>query len=534
MIDYSSFLSTPAGRAWGRLGARRRAGVCAPLFSLRSRRSVGVGEIPDLLLLGDWCLATEQSIIQLLPLNDTGFDFTPYSAQSSFALDPMYLALDRLRGVRPASFSSAVDDLRKKFPHGPRVDYGVKAAKLELLWRMFRTAETAEDADFAQYRENHGEWLKDYALFKTLKEKFGQKRWEEWDAPFRRRDPEALAEFEWDNAETVLFHKWVQWQLHEQLADVRRVLNERGLVLMGDLPFLTARDSADVWTFQSSFKLDEESGAPPDMYSEKGQRWGMPPYDWAKIESEGWRYVRYKLRCSEDFYDIFRIDHVIGVFRIFTIPASEPAANGALNGRFDPPDRDSWESHGRRVLTAMIESSHMLPCGEDLGDVPVCSDRVLAEMGVPGLNVQRWTRAWKKDKSFTPADAYRANACAVLSTHDASLAAEWWAREAEPEEKRLFLAFLGGGRADMPPDEAVRRALEKAAESAAVFSIQLVQDYWSAGGLLPGDPSLWRVNMPGIVAPSNWSVVLPRPLEDWGDFPINAFLADLHKRTGRV
>jgi 4-alpha-glucanotransferase len=531
-VTYEDFLDAPTGPAWRRLGARRRAGVCVPLFSVWSKNSVGVGEYLDLPLLADWCRNTGQSILQLLPLNDAGFDFAPYSSQSSFALDPLHLSLDRLVGVQVGRFAADIAAIRKRFPIAGHVDYRVKLAKLELLGRIFAASGVA-NPDFITFQHDNEPWLKDYALYKTLKEKFGQKPWEMWDAPFRDRAPGALEAFRRENAIAVLFHKWLQWQCAEQMAAAHRACNGKGVFLMGDMPFLVARDSADVWTFRDSFKLELESGAPPDVFSDKGQRWGMPPYDWGRAAAEGWRYPTLKLRTAERYYDLFRVDHVIGVFRLFVIPVDEPAGNGAKNGRFDPENRLTWEEQGRRILGMMVERTGMLPCGEDLGDVPTCSDRVLKDFAVPGLNVQRWRRDWEGTKDFTPAGEYRRNACAVISTHDTSLFTEWWSREADAEEKRRFAFFLQAPRPDLSPIEALGLALGKAAESPSIFSVQLIQDLWALGDALPGDPAEWRVNTPGTVGAHNWSVVLPRPLEEWGSLPMNEALRELHRRTGR-
>jgi 4-alpha-glucanotransferase len=601
--DYTPFLRSAAGRAWAGLGARRRAGVTAPLFSLRSRRSVGVGELPDLVLLADWCRATGQSVIQLLPLNDTGYDFAPYSAQSSFALDPLYLALDRLHGVDPARFEKDIAAVRGRFAIGRRVDYRVKTAKMELLQRMFDPA-SLDTGAFRRFRKENGDWVRDYALYKALKDKFNQSGWESWPAPFKNRDPKALEEFEGENASTVLFHEWLQWQLAEQASATHRACTERGVYLMGDLPFLVARDSADVWTFQHCFKLDLSSGAPPDLYFAGGQRWGMPPYDWGRVAADGWRYLIQKLRCAERYYDLFRVDHVIGVFRLYTIPLSAPEERAGLDGAFDPADEALWEEHGRRILKVMLENTSMLPCGEDLGVVPDCSYKVLADWAIPGLDVQRWYRNWGTDGSFKPPEAYRPNAVAVVSTHDMSIFDAWWRDEAGTvddlffrklcekdgldagalvprlfdaaksrggrlrwregldrnallhvlgrhesqawnvldahrttfTERNLFWRFAGmeGPPSDEPSRELLRRALERAGESRAVFSIQLIQDYLSLGGLLPGDPADWRVNAPGSVGEHNWSCVIPLSLEEMLTLPLNDALKDLHQKTGRI
>jgi 4-alpha-glucanotransferase len=231
---------------------------------------------------------------------------------------------------------------------------------------------------------------------------------------------------------------------------------------------------------------------------------------------------------------MFRVDHVIGAFRVFTIPVEEPAENVAKNGSFDPADELLWEEHGRRILQVMLDGSDMLPCGEDLGVVPPVARKVMAEWAVPGLEVQRWTRDWKGDMRFFPPGAYRKNAAAVVSTHDSSIFLDWWRKEAEADEKTLFLRFAG--LESDPGDDLVllRCALERAAGSSAVFSIQLIQDYLALGGLLPGDPADWRVNLPGTVGPKNWSCVLPLTLEEMLALPLNAGLRELHKGTDRA
>ena len=436
-FDYSDFSRGPAARQWAALGARRRAGVCAPLFSLHSSRSVGIGEIPDLGLLIDWCVLTGQSLLQLLPLNDVGYDFAPYSAKSSFALDPMYLSLRDLIGVDTRAFAGAIDGLARLFPRGKRVNYGVKGAKVSLLWDLFRRADKSLPA-FERFRAAQRYWLRDDALYKVLKGRFQGRGWEEWDEPFRWRHPAALEQLAKDEADALLFQEWLQWQLFEQFRAVKRHAGARGVFIMGDLPFLVARDSADVWAHPDYFKLDLSSGAPPDLYFAGGQRWGMPPYRWDAMAARDHDYLVEKLRYAENFYHLYRIDHVIGVFRLYTIPLSAPAERGGLDGTFDPPDERQWEDHGTRLLRVMLNATSMLPCGEDLGVVPACSNPTLARLGIPGLDVQRWARDWGTTYDFRDPAQNRKNACAVVSTHDMSNVSAWWEEEAGTVDDYFF------------------------------------------------------------------------------------------------
>lgn len=435
---YTSLLSSLAKKQWERIGLKRRSGIVTGLFSLYSGDSAGIGELPDLDILADWCVQAGMSIIQLLPMNDVGFDFRPYDAQSTFALDPMYLALDRLTGIDTAPFKKDLKALRKKFPAGKKkVDYRIKGAKLELLWKMFKSA-GKQPAEFDRYLADNKFWIEDYALFKVIKDRCGQKDWETWEPKLKSRDEDAIRFFVRDNAESILFHQWMQWQLYQQFRAAKAYAAKKGVLIMGDLPFLVSRDSADVWSHQGYFKLNLSSGAPPDMYFALGQRWGMPVYNWENIARHKYDYLTEKLRYAQNFYDLYRIDHVVGMFRVWTIALSEPPENAGLHGVFDPKDEKVWEEHGRTLLSIMVKNTEMLPCAEDLGVVPPCSNKVLEEMGIPGIEVQRWIRDWGKTYEFKKGEDYRKNAVATVATHDSTSFVMWWKFDAGTADAHLF------------------------------------------------------------------------------------------------
>lgn len=436
--NYEKFLSGITEKQWKRLGVHRRAGVTTPLFSLHSAKSAGIGEFSDLELLAEWCVRTRMSIIQLLPLNDIAFRFAPYDAASTFALDPMYLRPEKIEAVDTAAFKEKIEKLREAFPAGkPRVDYGIKGAKLELFWEMFRSSQN-HSGNFEKFRAENAFWLEDYALFKAIKEAHHEAGWESWDEGLRKKDPAAIAAFKKAHENPLLFHQWLQWQAFLQASEAKRLCTAKGVFLMGDLPFLVSRDSADVWAHQAYFKLDRVSGAPPDAFFANGQRWGMPPYDWPKIAGNQYDYLIQKVRYAQNFYDMFRIDHVVGTFRLWTIHNDEPSENGGLHGVFDPQDENIWEEHGRKILSVMIQSADMLPCAEDLGVVPPCSYKVLEEFNVPGMDVQRWARDWGSTYDFKNPDKYRANSMAIISNHDTTSFPGWWSFEAGTVDEVLF------------------------------------------------------------------------------------------------
>ena len=425
--------------------SRRRAGVATPLFSVYSKKSIGIGEIPDLELLVDWCVKTGISILQLLPLNDAGFNFTPYDACSSLALDPMYLSLQKLEGTDLKPFLKKILNLQAAFPCGkkdealvPRVNPRIKKAKLELLEEIFFKDFSGLPEACQKFSESNRSWLEDYSIFKVLKQKYGQATWENWKEEHKTRGRSALEKVQKIFCKQIDFEKWLQWQLFEQFRKVKKYAASKNIFLMGDLPFLVSKDSADVWAHQDYFKMDRVAGAPPDAFFAKGQRWGMPPYDWEKMAARDFDYLKARLHYAENFYDFFRIDHAVGLFRLWTIALNEPPENGGLCGVFDPADESRWEEHGRRLLSVMVQNTRMLPCAEDLGVIPPCSFRVLEEFSIPGMDVQRWTKHWDTTGDFKAPAEYRKYSAAVISTHDTTSFGGWWEVEAGTVDSEMF------------------------------------------------------------------------------------------------
>ncbi len=438
--NYNILSKSLSSNQWNRIGTIRRSGVAVPLFSIYSANSVGIGDLVDLKILVDWCNATGITLIQLLPMNDVGFNFRPYDAQSTFAIDPMYLNLYELTGVDIKVLRQEINKLKKEFPTGKqRIDYRIKSAKLSFLWKVFSSIEPIKNSAFDQFCEKNSFWLQDYALFKVIKEKNGEMAWEGWSHDLKQRDEKTICSIVETYVENIQFQKWLQWQLFEQFVNVKTYAQKHGVFLMGDLPFLVSRDSADVWAHQDYFKLDLASGAPPDMLYAKGQRWGMPPYNWQAIEHNSFDYLKEKLTFAENFYDLYRIDHVVGIFRVWTIKLSEPLEHAGFNGSFDPINEAEWENHGKKILTVMVKNCKMLACAEDLGVVPACSYKVLQELGIPGIDIQRWIRDWNKSYDFKDTSQYRLNSIATLATHDMSSLCAWWDFEAGTVDEELFL-----------------------------------------------------------------------------------------------
>ncbi len=426
---------------WKGIGSQKRSGVLVPLFSVYSRESIGIGDLDDLKLLIDWCARTGNSILQLLPMNEVGSVFCPYDSMSSFALEPMYLSLRSIKGAGKEILEEKSAVLRSKMQPGSshRVDYSIKSWKMHLFWEIYLSCAKTLPKEFGEYCRANQYWLDDFALFCCLKYAQEGKGWFDWDEKYKRRDPAALQEVLAEHHGEIEFYKWLQWQLFLQFSRAKQYAASCGVLLKGDLPILVSMDSADVWAHPEYFNMHLVAGAPPDMYCAKGQRWGTPTYVWEKIFADNGAYLLEKLVYAENFYDILRVDHVVGLFRIWSIPANDPQENKGLNGFFDPRDEHLWGEHGRRILDFMLKNTPMLLCAEDLGVIPPVCTSTLRDLAIPGNDVQRWNKDWNVRHDFLPPGEYRQLAVSMLSTHDTTNWPAWWENEAGTVDAALFV-----------------------------------------------------------------------------------------------
>lgn len=436
----NDLINTFSKKKWEKLGTERRAGVLVPLFSVYSKNSVGIGDFNDLKLLVDWCSQTGNSILQLLPMNEVGVTFCPYDAVSSFALEPSYISLNALPNACKKSIKSAIDELKERFPTGKsHLDYGIRGGKNLILRDVYLEKDCCNSAELKKFVKENDHWLDDFALFKVLKDYHSGKPWYEWEETYKNRDASSLKDFRKLHSDEISFQKWIQWVARGQFKEARAYAGSKGVKMCGDLPILISKDSADVWAHPEFFKLEFAAGAPPDMYCAKGQRWGMPTYDWDRIAKDKFEYLKTKLKFAENFYDILRVDHVVGLFRIWSIPDNDLLENEGLNGFFDPRDEKLWEEHGRNILEVMNDSTKMLLSAEDLGIIPKACPETLKKFGIPGNDVQRWVKDWRVLHDFLEPKEYRLNSIAMLSTHDTTNWAAWWLYEAGTVDEALFI-----------------------------------------------------------------------------------------------
>ncbi len=311
--------------------SRFAAGVALPVSCLRSEKSFGVGEFLDLVPLGSWCRDAGLDTVQILPVNDTGFQPSPYSALSAYALHPLYLRPDALPELKsPAagakSLRGEIEKMRGRLEARPRINFDrVLGAKLDLFKRIYGLSaeDIAGDEALHAWMERNP-WIRAYALFCSLKEENGGESWVRWKKLARPSGKDI--DREWENPgrkKDLLFHAWLQMRLEEQFREAAAELDGMGVLLKGDLPILMSEDSADVWANPDFFRRDLRAGAPPDMFSVTGQNWGFPVYDWDALRGNGFSWWKERLRRADLFYHAYRIDHVLGFFRIWAVPEKE-------------------------------------------------------------------------------------------------------------------------------------------------------------------------------------------------------------------
>jgi 4-alpha-glucanotransferase len=298
--------------------------------------------------MAELCGKMDAGLLQLLPVNDTGYESSPYSALTVFALHPLYLKIGDLDELKPeastgnpqaAQFQEKLRDLRDEFEGNARFPFQkLLRAKLELLREIYAAYQSAirrraENGSLGDWIAQNP-WVKEYAVYRRLKEANGEKSWRDW--PEYREAGTGVIEALWNDGglrDKHLFWAWIQEALDGQFSKAAEKLAEKGIILEGDLPILINEDSCDVWAHPELFNQQLSAGAPPDMYSPDGQNWGFPTYNWEALAKTGYDWWRRRLKAAEKYYQAYRIDHVLGFFRIWA--AAKGDYSSAL-GRFIP------------------------------------------------------------------------------------------------------------------------------------------------------------------------------------------------------
>jgi 4-alpha-glucanotransferase len=496
-------------------------GWAVQLYGARSRGSWGMGDLSDLHVLGHWAAARGAGALLLNPIGATNPGLpqqaSPYFPSSRRYRNPLYLRIDAVPGAAGAGLDlNRLDRQGRALNDSPYVDrdrlYPLKLAALELLWRTF----PGDDA-FETYRREQGHALREFATFCALAETAAGP-WRSWDPAHRRPDSPAVARFAAAHDDRVRFHEWLQWLLDVQLAQASRPVS-----IIQDLPIGIDPDGADAWAWQEVLAAGMTVGAPPDEFNTRGQDWGLPPFVPHRLRAAGYEPFIQTIRASLRHGGGLRIDHVMGLFRLYWIPRGHPASQGAYvrNPASDLLAILALESHRARALIV----------GEDLGTVEEPARRQLVRQKVLSYRL-----VWFEKQS--PA-AYPRRALAAVTTHDLPTIAGLWTGSDLEEQRRLGLA---------PNDEGTREIRDRLQASTRVGADAPVAHVIERTyGLLARAPSAIlaatledafeveaRPNVPGTTRERpNWSIPLPRTIEALPDLPLARTIGDALGRRRR-
>lgn len=335
-IHHDGFVHLP-NNTW------KGAGVAVPVFSLRSKDSFGVGEFADIKLLVDWAKATGLHLIQLLPVNNTisgngWMDSYPYSAISAFALHPLYINLAKVAGEEYADQLLSLKKKQKELNELPEVDYEevirYKMAVLKELYGIMGEECLSSDGFNDFFKENR-HWLEPFAAFCYYRDKYSTADFRNWNthSVYKKEEIERLCSPKSDKYKDIGFYYFNQYHLHLQLKEAADYAHKKGVVLKGDIPIGVSRNSCDAWVAPHLYNMCWQAGAPPDDFTAVGQNWGFPTYNWKKMQEDGFSWWKQRFEQMSYYFDAFRIDHILGFFRIWSIPGN--AVQGIM-GRFVP------------------------------------------------------------------------------------------------------------------------------------------------------------------------------------------------------
>lgn len=325
------------------VGNWKGAGVAVPVFSLRSQKSFGVGEFNDLIAFTDWAKSIGLKMIQILPINETiafhgWLDSYPYKAISVMALHPIYLNLEKMGTLKDESLRSAFQELQEKLNKHPFVNYPEvlkhKSKYYKLLFDQEKKTFFQTEAYQAFFKFNK-DWLQPYAAFVFLRDKYktpDYRNWQEYSI-YNKEAIEKLCSPKSKHWEDISIHYFLQFHLDNQLKEASDYARQNGVVLKGDIPIGISPNSVEAWMEPHLFNLNAQAGAPPDEFAVKGQNWGFPTYNWEEIAKDNFNWWKRRLQKMASYFDAYRIDHILGFFRIWEIPLH--AVEGLL-GYFNP------------------------------------------------------------------------------------------------------------------------------------------------------------------------------------------------------
>ncbi len=489
----------------------RAAGILLPIFSLPGPFAAGV--------FGDEAVELAQVLQKakikewlILPLNPPGAAYSPYAATSSFAGNPGFIDPRDLRRrglLQQEELQALFTDYQQQ------IDYAGFFEQQEHVLRLALSRLKAKDEQaLEEFVEEENYWLQDYASFMTIRKHFNNLPWWEWpDKSLEQKNSFAVQEFIEQHQEDYRYYCYEQYEFHRQWAEVRKKINDCEVSLIGDIPIYPAADSADLWGKRSIFETDEEghptrvAGVPPDYFSENGQLWGNPLYNWEQLAEQDYDYWRHRIAKTLDFCDKLRIDHFRGFESYWAVPADEKTA---VEGTWEKgPAMDLFGP----LLKNFPPNSII---AEDLGVVTEGVTEFLKASGLPGMKVLQFAFNPEDKDSVDRPHSYVRNCVAFTGTHDNDTLLGW-ARSLSPNHWHFVCTYLGIPEEARDPgqegsgNQLCRRAILTLFQSVANEVIIPVQDILGLG-------TDYRINLPGSVSPRNWTIRFSREQIDSLDF----------------
>ncbi len=464
---------------------KRSSGILMHISSLPS--DYGIGDFgKEAYKFVDFLETCMQSYWQILPLGVTGYGDSPYQCFSAFAGNPYFIDLDELICLGYLN-EEGVEGLKEANREGD-IDYGnLYIEKKGLLKTAYNRSKKKTDEDLNLFYESNKDWLREFALFMTLKDSKGGGPWMDWEREYKDVNSPSVLEFERDNREAIYYWVFTQYFFYQQWNRLKDYANERNIGIIGDLPIYVAMDSCDVWASPGSFNLDENllaitvAGCPPDDFSEEGQLWGNPIYNWDRMESEGYSWWIKRMKSSFDLYDVVRIDHFIGFDSYWEIEYGELSAR-----------------NGRRKKGPGIKLFHKIRqelgdlniIAEDLGVVSQGVRDLIKETGFPGMKILQFAFDHKGESEHIP-HLYNKDLVVYTGTHDNSTI-NGWTKIMDKKDLEYAKEYLR-----ISEDEGLNWGFIRGAwSSTAYLAIAPIQDFLGLG-----DEA--RMNLPSTLG-ENW------------------------------
>ena len=543
------------------------AGTVIPIFSLRSEGSFGVGDFGDLQKMIDWCAKTRQRVLQVLPINDTNMTYTwqdsyPYNSISIYALHPQYTDFRQLPPLKDKERKAYYEALQKELNALPQIDYErMNNAKLAYLRELCAQegSKMMKTEAFKTFFEQNKDWLVPYAAFCHYRDMYGTASFTEWPdhKTFTEKERESMSKTTTKIYKEVAFWYFVQFNLDQQMRAAHAYARKQRVILKGDIPIGISRDGVEAWVEPKYFNLNGQAGAPPDAFSADGQNWGFPTYNWDVMLADGCQWWVRRFRKMAEYFDAYRIDHVLGFFRIWEIPmphksglmgqfspalgmsVEEIAAYGVefneglflvdhkrsdrwhpriavqyqeayaqlsedqkyhfnqlYNDYFYRRNNQFWYTEAMKKLPKLTQATRMLVCAEDLGMVPDCVPWVMNELRILSLEIQSMPKDPTTRFGHLSRNPYRS--VDTISTHDMATLRQWWDEDEERTQNYFNTMLYRGGPAPHPlPDWLAKDIVSRHLTSPSMLCLISFQDWLSIDEKLRlPDANAERINIP--------------------------------------